>query len=228
MNLSSFIYKSKFYKNPVIRKIISLSLRITYLFDGAKDKKICGCSLVKYVPSEYRKTMGATGSQSTCYWVLDSIFKDASIAENDRFIDVGCGKGRVIAYMLWKKYPCSLTGVELNDSVASYAQKWTQKFDNTNIISGSAFDLDYNDYTILFMGRPFEPEMFYTFIDKLESELTHPVRLYYWVDQQSGDYLNDRDGWTMLKREYTFVSHGLFMSRTPQRYSVWTYDPHEK
>ncbi len=222
------LYSKKFYRNFFVRKFISLSLKITDYFDEKKDRKICGCSLVKYVPSLYRETMGATGSQSTCYWTLDRIFADSSFDKDDAFIDVGCGKGRILAYMIGKKYPCSLTGVELNDEVASYAADWAEKYDNVKIISGSAFDLDYNEYTVLFMGRPFEPEMFYKFIDKLENELKHSIRLYYWVDQQSGDHLNDRKGWKMHKREKIFMSHGLFVARTPQRYSVWTYTPNEE
>ena len=223
-----FIYKKKFYNNFFVRKFIRISREIVYFMDGLKDRKICGCSLVKYVPSLYRESMGATGSQSTCYWVLDKIFKGASFSKNDSFIDVGCGKGRILAYMVGKGYKFPLNGVELNKDVAKYAQKWAARYSNVNIINESAFDLDYNKYTVLFMGRPFEPEMFYQFIDKLENELVHPIRLYYWVDQQSGNYLDDRKGWTMLKREKIFILHGFFTSQVPQRYSIWIYDPKNK
>lgn len=222
------IYKKKFYNQFLIRKYISLSIKICNLFDGMKDRKICGCSLVKYVPSLYRETMGATGSHSTCYWTLDQVFKDESFDTNDSFIDVSCGKGRVLAYLQGKFASCKLTGIELNKEVAEYAQNWAEKHKNITIINGNAFDLDYNDYTILFMGRPFEPEMFYQFIEKLERELKHPVKLYYWYDQQSGNYLNDRKGWEMHKREKIFMSHGLFMFHNPQRYSIWTFTPYEE
>ena len=224
----NFVNKKKFYKNFFIRKFIKIFCKIINFADGIKDRKICGCSLVKYVPSLYRKSMGATGSQSTSYLILNEIFKDSSFSKNDSFIDVGCGKGRVLAYMISKGHEFPLNGVELNDDVAKYAQKWAAKYSNINIINGSAFDLDYNEYTHLFMGRPFEPEMFYEFIGKLEKELVHPIKLYYWVDQQSGDYLNDRKGWTMLKREKIFTKKGFFLVPTPQRYSIWIYTPNEK
>ena len=110
--MAKFIYKRKFYNNRFIRKYISLSMRVTHFFDGRKDKRICGCSLVKYVPSLYRETMGATGSESSCYWALDTIFKDFSFDKSDSFIDVGCGKGRILAYLTSRKCPCSLTGIE--------------------------------------------------------------------------------------------------------------------
>lgn len=226
--MSNLFYNQKFYTNFFFKKCIALSLRVSNRLDRRKDKKICGVSLGKYVPSLYRESMGATGSQSTCYRTLDKIFKGSSFSASDSFIDVGCGKGRVLAYMVNKKVPCSITGIELNEEVAAYAADWAKKYENVRVISGSAFDLDYNDYTVLFMGRPFEPEMFYKFIDKLETELTHPIKLYYWVDQQSGNYLDDRKGWEMHKREKVFNIHGLFVARSPQRYSIWTYTPNEK
>ena len=148
------------------------------IYDGRRDKRICGCSLVKYVPSLYRETMGATGSQSTRYWALDKMFKGEHFDKDDSFIDVGCGKGRVLAYMVSRKYPCSLTGIELNKDVADYAKSWAKKYSGINIINGNAFELDYNEYTVLFMGRPFETEMFHKFIDELELELKHPIMLF--------------------------------------------------
>ena len=210
------------------RKYIGASMRITHFFDGRKDKKICGCSLVKYVPSLYRETMGATGSEATCYWALDKIFEGESFDKNDSFIDVGCGKGRVLAYMQSKGYPCSMTGIELNADVAAYAQKWAEKYDNITILNGNAFELDYNEYTVLFMGRPFETETFYRFIDQLEEKLTHKIRLFYWWDTQSGAYLEERKGWTQKRRDWIFKSHGLYMYRCPQRYTIWEYTPDEK
>lgn len=207
------------------RKYIGASKRVTYFFDGRKDKKICGCSLVKYVPSLYRETMGATGSQSTCYWALDKIFEGETFDKSDAFIDVGCGKGRVLAYMVSKGYPCSLTGIELNAEVAAYAQKWSKKYENITVMNGNAFELDYNKYTVLFMGRPFEPETFYKFIGKLESELKHPIKFFYFVDQQSGAYLEDRKGWVRKRRGSVHKSHGLYMYGSPQGFSLWEYTP---
>ena len=219
-------------KKSLIRKIkgkyISASKRVTYFFDGRKDKKICGCSLVKYVPSLYRESMGATGSQSTCYWALNKIFEGEVFSEDDAFIDVGCGKGRILAYMVSKSYPCSLTGIELNEEVAAYAKKWAAKYPQINIINGNAFDIDYNNYTVLFLGRPFETEMFHSFIDQLEEKLTHKIKLFYWCDTQSGAYLENRKGWVRKRREMICKSHGLYMYFIPQGFSLWEYAVNEE
>ena len=91
--------------------------------------------------------------------------------------------------------------------------------------SPDAFGLDYNDYNVLFMYRPMETDTFKLFIDLLEMTLIHSIKLYYYVDGQSGYHLNDRPGWTLEKRHNIFFVKGLFIHREPQRYSVWTYNP---
>ena len=220
--------KKKYILKIIKRKYRSAQKKIVYFLDGRKDKKICGCSLVKYVPSLYRETMGATGSEATCYWALDKIIGDSIFDENDSFIDVGCGKGRVLAYMQSKGYPCRLTGIELNKDVAEYAQKWAERYDNITILNGNAFELDYNEYTVLFMGRPFETKTFYKFIDQLEEKLTHKILLFYWWDTQSGAYLENRKGWSQIRRDWILKSHGLYMYHCPQRYTLWEYLPDEE
>ena len=223
--MAKFIYNRKFYTNFFIKVFIVLSVKVTHFFDGIKDKRICGRSLVKYVPSLYRETMGATGSESSCYWALDMIFKDLSFDESDSFIDVGCGKGRVLAYLADKKCPCPLTGIELNKEVYEYAKSWAEAFPQITLIHGNAFEQDYNKYTVMFLARPFETDAFHRFIAHLESNLSHKIKLIYWWDTQSGKYLENRDGWNMLKREWIFTSHGLFMYPWPQRYTIWEYTP---
>ena len=217
--------QKKSLKRFIVRKYLGANRRIVHFFDGRNDKKICGCSLVKYVPSLYRETMGATGSEATCYWALDTIFEGETFEEKDAFIDVGCGKGRVLAYMVNKGYPCSLNGIELNKDVAAYAQSWAKQYPQLHIVNGNAFDLDYNEYTVLFLGRPFETAAFHRFIDRLEAYLTHPIRLFYWWDTQSGSYLEDRKGWVRKRREMIWKSHGLHMYVCPQGFSLWEYHP---
>ena len=220
-----FIYKKKFYRNFFVRKFISLSVRAVHLYDSIRDRRICGCSLVKYVPSLYRETMGATGSESTCYWALDTIFKGFPLDAQDSLIDVGCGKGRVLAYLADKKVPCPLTGIELNQDVYAYAKSWADACPQITLIQGNAFEQDYNRYTVIFLARPFETDAFHQFVHVLEGHLSHKIRMIYWWDTQSGSYLEDRPRWKITRREWIFVSHGCFLYRWPQRFTVWEYDP---
>ena len=220
--MAKLLYNRKFYRNWFVRKFIRISRKAVDFRDSFTDKRICGVSLTKYVPSI---AQGSTGSQSSPYYALEAVYKGTDFKTEDSLIDVGCGKGRVFAFLIKKKCTWKLSGVELNKEVAEFTQSWTSKYPQIEVFCDDAFKLDYNEYTIIHMSRPFQPELFYKFIEMLESKLVHPIKLYYWVDQQSGDYLNDRKGWEMHKRDRIFFKKGFFVAMTPQRYSVWTYTP---
>ena len=204
---------------------ILLSVKISRRLDATRDKKICGADLARFVATPYSDTKGATGSQSAPYRGLEEVFAEVPITSEDSFIDVGCGKGRVLAYLVSRNAPCRITGIELNPEVASVASGWSSRFPNVEVIEGDAFDLDYNDYTILFMYRPMETDAFMDFIDMLEKSLAHNITVIYYADGQSGYYLNDRPGWKLIKRKEIQRVGGLYIHKDPQRYSIWKYSP---
>lgn len=198
------------------------------LRDVMRDKKVCKMSLRKYVPSEFRDSHGATGSTATPYKVVEDIVDIGSLDENSKFVDVGCGKGRVLAALLRKKAKCKLVGVELNEEVAEIAKTWTKPYDNVEIICGDAFKIDMSEYTDIFLARPFETELFKEYLQKLEKELKQETNVYFYVDQLLGSYLDNREGWHLQKRGISYFRKGFFMSMTPQRYSVFKFIPNDK
>ena len=208
--------------------IVVLSNRISCSLDNGRDKKFCGKELGVFVPTPFSKSHGATGSQSAPYLGLDVVLQDLHMTPDDSFIDIGCGKGRVLAYLLSRGYTrCSITGVEINPDVANIARGWTAAYKNVEIVEGDAFGLDFNDYTVLFMYRPMETDAFIMFVNLLEMTLTHDIRFYYYADGQSGYYLNERPGWHLERRENIYHVHGWYIHTVPQRYSVWTYSPED-
>ncbi len=209
----------------MINPFISLSNRISCALDNKRDLKICGEKLGVFVPSPFGEDIGATGCQSAPYNGLDIVLRDLDLKPEDSFIDIGCGKGRAIAYLVGNGCPCRITGIEINPEVASVASRWTRRYPNVEIIEGDAFGLDYNDYNVLFMYRPMEPDAFICFISLLEMSLEHPVKLYYYADGQSGYYLNERPGWDLIERRDIYRAKGYYIHKIPQRYSVWTYTP---
>ena len=140
-------------------------------------------------------------------------------------VDVGCGKGRVLAYLVMHDYKCSITGIEINETSGKIAEKWTANYPQIKLMIGDAFKLNYNDYTVLFLGRPFLPVTFLEFIELIESQLDHPIQLIYWVDQQSGHLLKDRKGWTLVWREKIERINGFRVAPYPQGCSLWKYTP---
>ena len=210
----------------MINPFVLASNRISCAIDNCRDKKFCGQKLGVFVPTPFAKTHGATGSQSASYPGLDVVLKDLVLTPDDSFIDIGCGKGRVLAYLLSKGYTrCRLTGVEINPQVAAIARSWSSKYKNVEIVEGDAFGLDFNDYKVLFMYRPMDRDAFFLFINLLEMTLTHEVKIYYYADGESGFYLTDRAGWHLLDRHDIYHVHGRYIHTVPQSYSIWKYTP---
>lgn len=224
--MNSKNYKNSWYMTTKAGKIYrKISGQITTACDMIKDFKICGKSLTKYVASVDREVKQATGSQSTRYWALDEVFKGMDFNKDDKFIDVGCGKGRILAEMERLKFPGQLYGIELNPKVAEYAQSWASRYDNLTIYSGDAFSLDYNEYSIIMLCRPFLEDMFVTFLEKLEKDIKHPVTVIMYVDNYMAKYVKNKENWNMIRQDRFFKKGPLCATFYPLRYSIWTYDP---
>lgn len=221
-------YQTWYMKTKAGQLYRKLSGQIATAFDISKDLKICGKSLTKYVASVDKKVLQATGSQSARYWALDEVFKDMKFSKDDKFIDVGCGKGRILAEMERLHFPGQLYGIELNPVVAEYAQGWAKKYDNLTIYSGDAFKLNYNDYDIIMLCRPFLEEMFVNFLEKIQNDITHPVTIILYVDHYMAKYVKDKPGWTMQKQEVLFKKGPIAYCYYPIRYSIWTYNPNKE
>ena len=211
-------------KGFVVRIYIKITFRIVRNFDRIHDKRLCGYDLTRKREVEVE---GATSYQPTVYWALDEIFKDAVFSANDNLVDVGCGMGRVIAYLVEKKFPGQLTGIEYDPYAASVARKWMEKDKSgkVRLIEGDALKAQYDQYTILYLFRPFSEEFFNRMIVRLEEHLTHPIQLYYLTDFYSRKYLNGRQGWEMVSRRPIFMKYGLCLFGSPQYFSIWKYCP---
>ena len=219
----------KLYQYPAGARLNGRVKMLNDYADARHDIKLVGAPLGKYVPSEHREDMGATGSESTPYHALRQMMRGENFGKDDVFADIGCGKGRVLAYMAAEfGFAGNIRGVELNESVAAIAADWAKQFENVEIIAGDAFAQDISDITVMYLGRPFEPAFFKTFIDKLESEIHHKLTVFYWVDQQSGKYLKGRDGWQREKRIIVYRKGLLPVVTAPQGFSKWTYTPKEE
>ena len=219
------ILSEKFYFNPFVRLWIRLSYRMSRSRDARLDKKICGQSLGRFVPSPYADNYGATGSQSVSYAGLEEIMNRVSLEEGDSFIDIGCGKGRVLAYLMASGCKAHITGIELNPDVASVASSWAKDHPDIKIICGNAFDIDFDSYTHLFMYRPMDLFTFISFIRKLEGSLSHSITLIYYADIEAGTFLEERKNWDVIARDKVFYKDGYFIHLEPQRYSIYEYTP---
>ncbi|WP_288314004.1 class I SAM-dependent methyltransferase [uncultured Eubacterium sp.] len=204
----------KFY-SKVSRKLVKYH-------DILKDIFTCGTSLEKYVNSIDRSI--STGSESTRYISLNEMFKNVNINDNTRFIDVGCGKGRVVNFVHCLNKNCQATGIEFNSDVANYAKGWADKKENVNIINDDAFNINCDNYDVFYFNRPFMEETFEQFAEKMVNEIKHPVTVICYADAYMSKYLKGKPNWTLRKQGILYKKNILIYSFYPQFYSIFTFD----
>ena len=219
----------KAVKRTLRRAYVSFCRRILRVHDWVLDRRICGVSLGKVILDkcgDEENQIGGTGTESSPYIYLKHIFSHVQLSASDRILDVGCGKGRVFAFLIREKCPCSIDGIEHNEPVAKIAEGWTAKYPQVHVMTGDAFLQDFNRYTVLTLSRPFFVQTYCAFIEKLEETLVHPVTLVSWhEDPRVRDFIKVRPGWHMEYHEFTDRIHGLYLRNCPQPFSIYTYDP---
>ena len=190
--------------------------------DRRRDKKICGTSLVSF-PKAHSNQVHA--SQPSHYRVLEKIFCKSHFTEDDSILDIGCGKGRILAFFTERGHKGKLTGVELRKEVAEECRQWIKAYPNIQIIAGNVLELDLNNYTVMVMFNPFGANVLLSLLEKMEKELTHPIHLYYLSDHEYGNHINGRPGWELKHRGWVWKDGPYYLYWTPQRCSWWCYTP---
>jgi cyclopropane fatty-acyl-phospholipid synthase-like methyltransferase len=91
---------------------------------------------------------------------------------SDEFIDIGCGKGRVLA--IASTYSVgTIVGVEYEPSLAKLARVNTARLEHPRISvwQGAAEDFDYSKITVAYAFNPVEPEILDLILAKIERDL---------------------------------------------------------
>lgn len=193
--------------------------------DIARDKRIAGVSLEENIVSPFALSHGAIDTIHTPYGTLKAVLGSESFNADDAILDVGCGLGRPLAYLVDSGFPGKIVGAEINPPVAQRAQAWAASYSNVEVISGDVFDVDFARFTHFFMWRPFDPAAFERFVLKVEREAACKVRIYYLSDTHTGDIPQGRAGWTIVRRAWVHRVHGIPQHGTPERYTVWDFEP---
>ena len=193
--------------------------------DIARDKRITGVSLEENIISPFAESHGAIDTIHTPYGTLHAVLGAEQFTQEDALLDVGCGLGRPLAYLIDTGFPGRIVGAEINPPVAQRAAAWVQRYPRAEVLCSDVFLLPLDQFTHFFMWRPFTPEAFERFVLKIEAELTHPVRMYYVSDTHTGDLLEQRPGWASARRGWVHRVWGIHQHGTPERYTVWDYTP---
>ncbi|HHE46150.1 MAG TPA: class I SAM-dependent methyltransferase [Bacteroidetes bacterium] len=146
------------------------------------DMRFAGMSLgPERIPSRYSQA-GAYGHVPTDVSALKYIFRQYRIQPDDVLVDVGCGKGRVIAWWLNRGYRNRMIGVELDEEMAEFARDVFSGFDNVTIIQGNIIDLMPEDGNVFYLFNPFDEKTMGGFLGGIKERSKNQLE-----NQQSTD-----------------------------------------
>jgi SAM-dependent methyltransferase len=113
------------------------------------------------------------------YLAMEEVFGRASITDNSVIVDVGCGKGRVINFLLSRGIKCEIIGVEIDPEVASATARRLRRYRNVRIVSGNILEQWPQNATLFYVYNPFGAPVVERFCDRLAAHPRPFVLLYY-------------------------------------------------
>lgn len=197
--------------------------------DAARDRAVAGRALTAPDATRFAEA-GAHAPTPTPYFVLEGLLGPLHLGAGDHLLDVGCGCGRVLAFLAAHCPEARATGVELDPALAAVAEGWAARYPRLAVRQGSVLDLDLAPYTHFYLFNPFDTAVLTCFLDKLEREARRPVTLVHMSDNgETYSYLG-RAGWSLVLegsiqgyRPPAGPEVPLF--GCPQHWSRWRYTP---
>lgn len=204
----------------LVKEVLSTAVAVRRAVEEYYEDKALGVStfediLRKKPASVYGKTIGY---QTTSYSSLHKILNYLKLNADDVFIDLGCGKGRVI-FLTAKERLKKVIGIELNPEHARAAKANLVNFikrslGNTaiEIVQGDVADFDLKEGTVFYMYNPFDLAIMIKILDKIKQSLVvnpRKIRIVY-TNPIYSDFLNTVD-WLepegYIKYSYVLIWH---------------------
>jgi len=147
--------------------------------------------------------LGAKDTQSSLYYVLSSVFIYSQLRDGDVFVDVGCGKGRTINWLLVHGYRNRLIGIEIDEEIADRTKKRFAKHKNVEIIGGNALDNIPADGTVFYLYNSVNAEMMIRFKDLLRDMFGNKRKVtIIYVNYAHLDVFVDDPDWSVRRTDY--------------------------
>jgi SAM-dependent methyltransferase len=111
--------------------------------------------------------LGAFDTANSDYSDLPALFGAASVTGNDVIVDVGCGKGRAINWLLGH-YPTNpIIGIEIDPEICEHTARRLRCYGQVQIRCGDATTTLPPEGTIFFLFNPFDEAAMTRFIAAL-------------------------------------------------------------
>jgi SAM-dependent methyltransferase len=121
-------------------------------------------------PSRYRH-LGANETVSTDIALLDPLLGH-ELRHGDVFVDIGCGAGRVLNWVLADGRAKKIYGIELDADIANATLNRLKIYPNVHVQHGDAIKNIPNDGTLFYLWNPFQENVMIKFRDALITKYT--------------------------------------------------------
>jgi SAM-dependent methyltransferase len=121
----------------------------------------------------------ATAVANSDYQAMAEVFGRVPITDDSVIVDVGCGKGRVINFLLSRAITCDIIGIEIDPGVARATARRLRRYANVRIVAGNIIDEWPESATVFYVYNPFGAPVVEQFCDRLAAHPRPFVVLYY-------------------------------------------------
>ena len=154
---------------------------------------------------------GAVFYASISHNLIREVLDRLCLSLDDEFVDIGCGKGRVLA--ITAKYPVgSIVGIEYEPALAEIAKinVSRQAHPSIGVFQGAAEDFDYSKITVAYAFNPVEPDVLDIILAKIgrdrmnvPSGMRRPVRMVYVMESPAQHAIFASHSWLAQYEGFT-------------------------
>ena len=127
--------------------------------------------------------LGAFDTANSDYDDLPALFAAARLGADDVIVDVGCGKGRVVNWLLAHHPENVVYGIELDPEIAAATARRLRRYPSVRIVCGDATALLPVEATVFYLFNPFEEHVVRRFAEavlQLDDRLGRERRIVYY------------------------------------------------
>jgi SAM-dependent methyltransferase len=135
--------------------------------------------------------LGAFHVANSDYDDLPALFGAAGLGDDDVVVDVGCGKGRVINWLLANHPANRVVGIEIDPEVCAATAKRLRRHEQVTILCGDATTMLPPGGTIFFLFNPFDEHVLRRFADGFLAEPGERRRILYYNSKYADVFRDD-------------------------------------
>lgn len=158
---------------------------------------------------EFNESQHYNRYEPTSYKILEELFKEYTLENDDCILDLGCGKGRLIFYINYH-FNVSAIGIEMNKFYLEEAEKnkknYYKKCKNSNISFYNSFAEKYeieDNINKFYFFNPFSLQIFSKVIQNIFKSLEKSPRnidiIMYYPSQDYIYYIENSTAFILLK-----------------------------